>query len=146
MTQQHIVRIENYCGETVYATVLEEVQDGFLKGWNHLQMPDGSTCYMARCWCLPLTDGADRMDGKAIADNPDDTDWRKFLRDHWDDTIGGCKVECLDDFMRIFIRAAAVYMKGKYAHVGYDAKPLASAAEAAPQPMKPHYVQLSLFD
>lgn len=133
---QNIVRIENYYGKTVHATVLEEVLDGILKGWNYLQMPNGSKCYMARRWCLPLS--------------ADDTDWRKFLREHWDDERNHCRVECLGEFMAIFTRAAAAYMRKKSAPVPYAAapqQPIQPVAETATKPKrKPQYVQLSLFD
>lgn len=158
-----LVRIDNYYGRTVIATVLEEVTEGILHGWDYLQMPDGEKCYMARQWCVPCT-----ADGKPL-DNPvpydaavqspseEDTDWRKFLHDHWDTERNHCKVEYLESFMVIFRRAAAAYMRKKQQkQVSVPimpkepvSEPSVSFAEAMPQPSpkrKPRCVQLSLFD
>lgn len=153
---QNTVRIENYYGKAVQATVLEEVRDGILKGWNHLQMPDGSRCYMARRWCLPMPAGASCASGNTV--DADDTDWRKFLREHWDAGRNHCRVECLDEFMAIFTRAAAACMRKKPAPACMRKKPAPVPYAAAPQrPMqptaetakkskrKPRYVQPSLF-
>lgn len=156
-----LVRIDNYYGRTVIATVLEEVAEGILHGWNYLQMPDGEKCYIATRWCVPCTadgkpltqDGC--VSGHTIAADSQDTDWRKFLHDHWDTEHNHCKVEYLEAFMVIFRRAAAAYIK-KQAPKPVEPKepqPVASVsfAEAVPQPKptpkkKPRYVQLSLFD
>ena len=39
-----------------------------------------------------------------------DTDWRGFLRTHWDAEHNHCQVEHLDEFYAIFRRAAAAYI------------------------------------
>lgn len=136
MEQQHIVRIENYYGKTVQAVVLEEVNDGILKGWNYLQMPDGSKCYMARCWCLPLNVGGDTVDAN-------DTDWRKFLREHWDNERNCCRTDCLERFYSIFRQACSNYMHRKtVAALQQEPQPVQQMTETAP---KQHYVQLTLF-
>ena len=42
-----------------------------------------------------------------------DTDWRTFLKTHWDDARNHCRVDCLEEFMTIFRRAAANYINNK---------------------------------
>ncbi len=127
-----VVCIENYNGQRVEALVLRQVNEGALAGWYYLQMPSGERCYMARRWCHPLSDDK--------ADRQYDTDWRKFLGEHWDKVHDHCKVDCLDEFMSIFLRAAAHYMQQK------PTVPAGCASMDKPQPKKSHYVKLSFFD
>lgn len=154
---QNTVRIENYYGKTVQATVLEEVNDGPLKGWNYLQMPDGSKCHIARRWCLPLTaDGSSARPGTTT-----DTDWRRFLRTHWDTRRNHLQADATGEFIAIFTRAAAAYyarhnqkpnkpnepnepiMPNRPNEPIMPNKPSTPITTHSPQ--KPHYIQLSLF-
>ncbi len=81
--------------------VLEFITTGSFKGFYHFRTSPTTTAWTHKRWCTPCT-----ADGKPIAEIQD-TDWRKFLRDHWDTERNHCKVEYFAEFYRIFRRAAA---------------------------------------
>lgn len=79
----------------IQATLLEMVTEGVLKGWAKLRLRDGSVCYMAERW-LNLEASSD-------------TDWRAYLKVHWDNGRNHLRTDCLNEFYTIFRRAAAAY-------------------------------------
>lgn len=141
--------------------VRELIATGLMHDMYEYQKDATTIAWVHRQWCTPCTadgkpltqDGC--ASGDTIAADSQDTDWRKFLHDHWDTERNHCKVEYLEAFMVIFRRAAAAYINKKQAPKPVEPKepqPVASVsfAEAVPQPKpipkKPRYVQLSLFD
>ena len=95
--------------DTVYP-VLELITTGPFNGFYHYSTSPTTTAWTHKRWCTPCA-----ADGTPIADTESQgTDWRKFLRDHWDTVRNHCKVEHLDEFYRIFRRAAAYIQKQKH--------------------------------
>lgn len=83
--------------------VLELITTGPFNGFYHYSTSPTTTAWTHKRWCTPCA-----ADGTPIADTErQDTDWRKFLRDHWDTQHNHCNLEYLDEFYRIFRRAAA---------------------------------------
>ena len=62
-------------------------------------------------WCTPVC--APQAPSGSV---PATTDWRAFLKTHWDTEHNHCKVEYLDEFYRIFRCAAAAYFNNKQHH------------------------------
>ena len=83
----------------IQATLLEKVTEGVLKGWVKLRFPDGHVGYMSERWCNPET----RQDSA-------DTDWRAYIKAHWDNEHNHLCTDCLNEFYAIFRRAAAAYI------------------------------------
>ena len=79
-------------------------QDAHTIGWVHKQ------------WCTPVTaqqasNSVVPCHGLQAAESVSTTtDWRKFLREHWDAEHNHCQVEHLNEFYAIFRRAAAAYI------------------------------------
>lgn len=154
-TQFIHVKIGNVDG--VYP-VRELIADGPMHDMYEYQKDACTIAWVHRQWCTscladgkPLTQDG-RVSGDTIAADSQDTDWRKFLHDHWDTERNHCQVEYLEEFMAIFRRAAAAYMNKKQVPKPEQAAQVEAPvvyAEAVPQPTpkpkKPHYVQLSLF-
>lgn len=87
--------------------VLELITTGPFNGFYHYSTSPTTTAWTHKRWCTPCA-----ADGTPIADTErQDTDWRKFLRDHWNTERNHCKVEHLDEFYRIFRSAAAAYIQ-----------------------------------
>ena len=77
-------------------------QDAHTIGWVHKQ------------WCTPVTapqtpSGRVPCHGLQAVDSTT-TDWRAFLKNHWDSVHNHCQVEHLNEFYDIFRRAAAAYI------------------------------------
>lgn len=138
------------------------IATGILSGYYEYQQDSATIAWIHRRWCTPCTaDGKSLTDGcvssNTVAANPQDTDWRKFLRAHWDTEHNHLHVDSLTAFMAIFTRAAAAYIEKKQAPKPTEPTmptehkeplPVASVAyaDALRQPkVKPHYVELSLF-
>ena len=86
--------------------VLKFITTGSFKGFYHFRTSPTTTAWTHKRWCTPCT-----ADGKPIADTESqDTDWRTFLKTHWDTEHNHCKVEYFAEFYRIFRRAAAAYI------------------------------------
>lgn len=82
--------------------VLELCTTGTFNGFYHYRTGPTTSAWTHKQWCTPCT-----ADGKPIDTESQDTDWCKFLREHWDTEHNHCKLEYLDEFYRIFRRAAA---------------------------------------
>lgn len=89
----------------IQATLLERVTEGVLKGWVKLRFPDGHVGLMSGRWCNPETRQASA-----------DTDWRAYLKAHWDNERNHLRTDCLNEFYDIFRRAAAAYFNNKQNH------------------------------
>lgn len=94
------------------AVLLEEVQDGILKGWCKLRMSDGHECYMAK-----------------TAIQSADADWRSYLKNHWDKERNFLRTDCLEDFMKVFIRAHTNYIDKRNEQVTKDDDSLQQSGE-----------------
>lgn len=148
------------------------IATGILSGYYEYQQDSATIAWIHRRWCTPCTaDGSPLSASPAKAASPvayadavrrlpsEDTDWRSFLRAHWDTEHNHLHVDSLTAFMAIFTRAAAAYIEKKQAPkptestmptVPKEPQPVASVAYAdavrQPKPkVKPHYVELSLF-
>ena len=79
-------------------------QDAHTIGWVHKQ------------WCTPVTEPQASHDvvpchGLQAADsNHATTDWRAYLKAHWDNNRNHLRTDCLNEFYAIFRRAAANYI------------------------------------
>lgn len=83
------------------------ITTGVMHDMYEFQQDERTIGWVHKRWCTPCT-----ANGKPIAGpESQDTDWRKFLQDHWDTERNHCKVEHLDEFYRIFRRAAAAYIQ-----------------------------------
>lgn len=92
--------------------VLELITTGPFNGFYHYSTSPTTTAWTHKQWCTPCA-----ADGTPIADTErQDTDWRKFLRDHWNTERNHCKVEHLDEFYRIFRCASDAYFNNKQHH------------------------------
>lgn len=94
--------------------VLEFITTGSFKDFYHFRTSPTTTAWTHKQWCTPCT-----ADGTPIGTVPchglqavdsTTTDWRAFLKTHWDTENSCCKVEYLDEFYDIFRRAAAAYI------------------------------------
>lgn len=90
----------HYGNGIIHATLLEHVRDGVLKSWAKLRFPDGHEGYMSERWIIP-------DDHQSSSD----TDWRAYLKAHWDTKRNCLRTDCLNDFYDVFRRAAANYQK-----------------------------------
>lgn len=90
----------HYGNGIIHATLLEHVRDGVLKDWAKLRFPDGHEGYMSERWIIP-------DDHQSSSD----TDWRAYLKAHWDNERNHLRTDCLNDFYDVFRRAAANYQK-----------------------------------
>lgn len=111
--------------------VRELIPDGPMHDMYEYQKDAHTIGWVHKRWCTPVTT------------QQNDTDWRKFLHDHWDTEHNHCRVEYLEEFMAVFRRAAAACVEKKQA--SKPAEPAEPVPRPAPKPKKPHYVELSLF-
>ena len=92
--------------------VLEFRTTGTFNGFYHYRTSPTTSAWTHKQWCTPCT-----ADGTPIADTESqDTDWRKFIREHWDTEHNHCKVEYLGEFYDIFRCAAAAHFNNKQHH------------------------------
>lgn len=94
--------------------VLEFITTGSFKDFYHFRTSPTTTAWTHKQWCTPCT-----ADGTPIGTVPchglqavdsTTTDWRAFLKTHWDAEHNHCQVEHLNEFYAIFRRAAATYI------------------------------------
>lgn len=94
--------------------VLEFITTGSFKDFYHFRTSPTTTAWTHKQWCTPCT-----ADGTPIGTVPchglqavdsTTTDWRAFLKTHWDTVHNHCQVEHLNEFYAIFRRAAANYI------------------------------------
>ena len=87
--------------------VRQFITDGLMHDMYEFQANPTTIGWTHKQWCTPCL-----ADGTSInaAQDDTDTDWRTFLKTHWDDARNHCRVDCLEEFMTIFRRAAANYI------------------------------------
>ena len=87
--------------------VREFITTGLMHDMYEFQYDEHTIGWVHKRWCTTCT-----ADGTPIADaGSQDTDWRSFLKAHWDTEHNHCKIECLDEFYRIFRTAASNIQK-----------------------------------
>ena len=100
--------------------VLEFITTGSFKDFYHFRTSPTTTAWTHKQWCTPCTadgtpisaapNGNVPCHGLQAVDDSTTTDWRAFLKTHWDTEHNHCQVEHLDEFYDIFRRAAANYI------------------------------------
>lgn len=112
--------------------VLEFITTGSFKDFYHFRTSPTTTAWTHKQRCTPCT-----ADGTPIGTVPchglqavdsTTTDWRAFLKTHWDTVHNHCQVEYLGEFYAIFRRAAAAYInkqnheqdKSNYQHGAHE--------------------------
>ena len=100
--------------------VLEFITTGSFKDFYHFRTSPTTTAWTHKQWCTPCTadgtpisaapNGNVPCHGLQAVDDSTTTDWRAFLKTHWDTVHNHCKVEHLNEFYAIFRRAAANYI------------------------------------
>lgn len=90
--------------------VRQFITDGLMHDMYEFQVNPTTIGWTHKQWCTPCL-----ADGTSInaAHDDTDTDWRTFLKTHWDDARNHCRVDCLEEFMTIFRRSAANYINNK---------------------------------
>lgn len=102
--------------------VLELITTGPFNGFYHYSTSPTTTAWTHKRWCTPCAaDGTPHLRSASFngsvpchslqAVDSTTTDWRAFLKTHRDTERNHCKVEHLDEFYRIFRRAAAAYIQ-----------------------------------
>lgn len=93
--------------------VREFITTGLMHDMYEFQQDEHTIGWVHKRWCTPASapqtpSGRVPCHGlQAVDSNHDTTDWRSFLKAHWDTEHNHCKVEYLDEFYRIFRMAAA---------------------------------------
>lgn len=87
--------------------VRQFITDGLMHDLYEFQVNPTTIGWTHKQWCTPCL-----ADGTSInaAHDDTDTDWRTFLKAHWDAEHNHCQVEHLIEFYAIFRRAAAAYI------------------------------------
>ena len=90
--------------------VRQFITDGLMHDMYEFQINPTTIGWTHKQWCTPCL-----ADGTSINAAHDDTetDWRTFLKTHWNDARNHCRVDCLEEFMIIFRRAAVNYINNK---------------------------------
>lgn len=88
--------------------------EGVFKDIYEYQENANTIAWVHKRWCTPVStpqalSGSVPCHGLQAVDSVT-TDWRTFLKSHWDAEHNHCQVEHLDEFYAIFHRAAAAYI------------------------------------
>lgn len=100
---QQLIHVKIGLTDGVYP-VRKFYTEGVFKDIYEYQENANTIAWVHKRWCTP------------VDPQQSDTDWRGFLRTHWDNEHGYCRVDCLQEFMTIFNRAAAAYINKKQHH------------------------------
>lgn len=95
--------------DTVYP-IRQFITDGLMHDMYEFQVNPTTIGWTHKQWCTPCL-----ADGTSInaAHDDTDTDWRGFLKAHWDVQHNHLSTDSLEEFMTIFRRAAANYINNK---------------------------------
>lgn len=165
MEQKKYIHVKNGPTDGVFR-VRKLITDGPMHDMYEYQVNYNTIAWTHRRWCTPcLADGTPT----GIKHDDSNTDWRSFLQAHWDNDHNHCRVDSLEEFMAIFNRAAVAYYNKKNeqekrnhddsgspdkhevssyspevnTNEGQDG---AKSLKTTKHKVKPHYVQLSLFN
>lgn len=95
------------------------ITTGLMHDMYEFQQDEHTIGWVHKRWCTPCTadgtpipapqapNGSIPCRGLQAVDSTT-TDWRTFLKNHWDAEHNHCKVEYLDEFYAIFLRAAYI--------------------------------------
>ena len=85
--------------------VREFITTGLMHDMYEFQQDEHTIGWVHKRWCTPVC--APQAPSGSV---PTTTDWRAFLKNHWDTEHNHCQVEHLNEFYAIFRRAAAAYI------------------------------------
>lgn len=87
--------------------VRQFITDGLMHDMYEFQVNPTTIGWTHKQWCTPCL-----AEGTSInaAHDDTDTDWRAYLKSHWDNERNHLRADCLDEFYAIFRRAAAAYI------------------------------------
>jgi hypothetical protein len=90
--------------------VRQFITDGLMHDMYEFQVNPTTIGWTHKQWCTPCL-----ADGTSInaAHDDTDTDWRGFLKAHWDVQRNHLSTDSLEEFMTIFRRAAVNYINNK---------------------------------
>lgn len=112
---QQLIHVKIGLTDGVYP-VRKFYTEGVFKDIYEYQENANTIAWVHKRWCTPVSAPQAASDSvschglQAVDSVPATTDWRSFLRTHWDATHNHCQVEHLDEFYAIFRRAAAAYI------------------------------------
>lgn len=94
--------------------VRDFINSGLMHDMYEFQQDEHTIGWVHKRWCTPVSapqapNGSVPYHGLQAVDSVT-TDWRSFLKAHWDATHNHCQVEHLNEFYAIFRRAAAAYI------------------------------------
>ena len=81
------------------------ISTGLMHDMYEFQQDEHTIGWVHKLWCTPVC--APQAPSGSV---PTTTDWRAFLKNHWDTEHNHCQVEHLNEFYAIFRRAAAAYI------------------------------------
>lgn len=116
MPQQYI-RVKIGLTDGIYP-VREFITTGLMHDIYEYQFDEHTIGWVHKRWCTPVpapqaSSGSVPCHGLQAVDSVT-TDWRSFLRAHWDAEHNRCQVEHLNEFYAIFRRAAAAYINKQH--------------------------------
>lgn len=96
--------------------VREFITTGLMHDMYEFQQDEHTIGWVHKRWCTPVcapqapSGSVSRYGLQAVDSVPTTTDWRAFLKTHWDTVHNHCQVEHLNEFYAIFRREAAAYI------------------------------------
>ena len=112
---QQLIHVKIGLTDGVYP-VRKFYTEGVFKDIYEFQENANTIAWVHKRWCTPVSAPQAASDSvpchglQAAESVSTTTDWRKFLREHWDAEHNHCQVEHLNEFYAIFRRAAAAYI------------------------------------
>ena len=112
---QQLIHVKIGLTDGVYP-VREFITTGLMHDMYEFQQDEHTIGWVHKRWCTPASVSQATSDSvpchglQAVDSNHDTTDWRSFLKAHWDAEHNHCQVEHLDEFYAIFRLAAAAYI------------------------------------
>jgi hypothetical protein len=110
---QQLIHVKIGLTDGVYP-VRKFYTEGVFKDIYEFQENANTIAWVHKRWCTPVSAPQAASDsvpchGLQAVDSVT-TDWRTFLKAHWDSVHNCCQVEYLNEFYAIFRRAAAAYI------------------------------------
>lgn len=110
---QQLIHVKIGLTDGVYP-VRKFYTEGVFKDIYEYQENANTIAWVHKRWCTPVSapqvpSGSVPCHGLQAVDSVT-TDWRTFLKSHWDAEHNHCQVEHLNEFYAIFRRAAAAYI------------------------------------
>lgn len=106
MTQELIhVHIGTFIGNY---PIRKRITSGPMAGMIELQQDRDTIAWVHQKWCREIGDNGDFQKSPITTASVQDTDWRKFLRDHWLQNKNMLNPNYADEFMKVFMAAQQV--------------------------------------